>query len=282
VQQQWTNGSIKVAVATVAFGMGIDLPHVRYVVHWCMSKSVEAFYQESGRGGRDGLPAKSILYYSNSDASKFAFLIKKTSEKRAAKMIENASYNCDERCLHALEQMKHYCTALGCRRKFLLSHFGEKIDPRKVCKLTCDFCKNPKCVENAMEYASTAQIVKEVNRKIPLKSRKVNELEGQWGRPHGNVYDSDSNDKVEDDMFETLSDNNSLGITQPGNTTLTDCAHSSKCRSTDGFKYASEILSHYESLECKAGQKNGFVTFKSKKSRLKEKCHNMLNGIRKL
>ena len=75
-QRKWTEGTCKVAVATVAFGMGIDLPHVRYVIHWTMAKSLDGFYQESGRGGRDGKQAASICYYSKDDADKFAFLVK--------------------------------------------------------------------------------------------------------------------------------------------------------------------------------------------------------------
>ncbi len=136
IQENWTSGKIQVAVATVAFGMGIDLPHVRYVVHWSIAKTLEGFYQESGRGGRDGKPSVSIVYYSKGDESLFAFLIKKQEERMNK---DNAKKRRDNSNLIALKGMVEYCTKEECRRKLILQHFGEKINPKIVCKGTCDY-----------------------------------------------------------------------------------------------------------------------------------------------
>ena len=146
MQHDWTTGKTPIAFATVAFGMGIDLAHVRYVVHWSLPKTVESFYQESGRAGRDGLESYSLLYFSKSDVRKFQYLI----QQRKAKDDKNAS---SRRALDALERMDKYATTLGCRRSYLLQHFGEKSDPKTVCGQTCDWCSNPQSVQRSMEAA---------------------------------------------------------------------------------------------------------------------------------
>jgi len=268
-QQEWIDGSIKVIVATVSFGMGIDLPHVRYVVHWCMSKSVEGFYQESGRCGRDGLPAKSILYYSKDDVSKFVFLIRKASESKATDGTKaGLSPSGAERSLEALRKMKDYCIKLCCRRRFLLSHFGEKADPKKVCKMTCDYCKNPRRVENAMDSCNTAHIVREVKQRIAPTSRHIVTSEGQWDGHRGDICDSKENRNLDDRMSYSHNNSNRLGILHNSDSTTIQSDDKSF---QSGFKKAKEILLHYEALECSAGQDNGFVTFKSKKSRIRNK-----------
>jgi len=114
-------------VATIAFGMGIDLPHVRYVLHWSMSKTIEGFYQESGRAGRDSKQALSIVYYSKDDASKFLFLIQCNRQE-------------DDPITESFEKMVEYCTKSCCKRQLVLSHFGEKSIPQKICNKCCDYC----------------------------------------------------------------------------------------------------------------------------------------------
>lgn len=257
--------------------MGIDLPHVRYVVHWCMSKSVEGFYQESGRCGRDGLPAKSVLYYSKDDASKFAFLIRKASESKTADGARTGlSSGGDERSLEALRKMKDYCTKLCCRRKFLLTHFGEKTDPKELCKKTCDYCENPGRVENAMNSCNTARIVREAKKRIVPTSRHIVTSEGQWDRPHGDTYASEDDGRLDDGMSYSHNSDR-LGILYNSDPTTIQSDNESSPQS--GFKKAKEILLHYEALECSAGQENGFVTFKSKKSRMRDKRLNKDKSI---
>jgi Helicase conserved C-terminal domain/RecQ zinc-binding len=136
VLEEWSRDTIQVAVATVAFGMGIDLAHVRYVVHWTLPKTVEGFYQEAGRAGRDGLPSHSLLYYSPEDVRLFKFLLSKQTGAQSK--------------FQALDQMIKYCTTPQCRRNALIQHFGG--DPVQ-CNKTCDYCRNPTKVQRAMQQA---------------------------------------------------------------------------------------------------------------------------------
>ncbi|OAY69117.1 ATP-dependent DNA helicase Q-like 1 [Ananas comosus] len=134
VQKKWRNGEAHVVCATIAFGMGIDKADVRFVIHNTLSKSIESYYQESGRAGRDGRPASCVALYQKKDFS------------RVVCMLRNAGSFKSESFKMAMDQakkMREYCELkTECRRKTLLSHFGEQFD-RQRCRdgpSPCDNC----------------------------------------------------------------------------------------------------------------------------------------------
>lgn len=129
VQTLFRHDNIDIVVATVAFGMGIDKPNVRFVIHYDLPKNIEGYYQETGRAGRDGLPARALLLYNAGDSARLRAWIMEVPDEEQRR-IEN----------NKLNHMLAFAEASHCRRQILLRYFDEPCDTE--CKY-CDVCDNP-------------------------------------------------------------------------------------------------------------------------------------------
>jgi ATP-dependent DNA helicase RecQ len=142
VQDDFLRDDLRIIVATVAFGMGIDKSNIRFVVHYDIPKNIESYYQETGRAGRDGLAAEALLLFGYGDIAMARGLIEK-SPNPERKRIE----------LHKLNAMVGFAEASGCRRRILLGYFNERLE--SDCG-NCDICLNPPALIDVTENARKA------------------------------------------------------------------------------------------------------------------------------
>ncbi|KAL7247130.1 hypothetical protein ACSBR2_002113 [Camellia fascicularis] len=144
-----------VMVATIAFGMGIDKPNIRYVIHYGCPKSLESYYQESGRCGRDGIASMCWLYYTRGDFGKADFYCGEARSENQRRAI-----------MESFMAAQHYCMLTTCRRKFLLDYFGEKCTPDK-----CGNCDN----------CTTSRKESDMSREAFLLMACMRACGGNWG-----------------------------------------------------------------------------------------------------
>ncbi|MFL5730602.1 MAG: DNA helicase RecQ [Cytophagaceae bacterium] len=155
-QDAFLNEDADVIVATIAFGMGIDKPDVRFVIHHDIPKSLEGYYQETGRGGRDGLEGNCLMFYSYNDILK----LEKFNKDKSVTERDNAR--------HLLQEMSAYAESSVCRRKQLLHYFGEHVEK------DCGFCDN--CIKPKETF--------EAEKEVQLALKTVVQTEERFGINH--------------------------------------------------------------------------------------------------
>ncbi|WP_321430187.1 DNA helicase RecQ [uncultured Methanolobus sp.] len=155
-QEMFIKDRADIVVATIAFGMGIDKPNVRFVIHYDLPKNLEGYYQETGRGGRDGLECECVLFFSRGDKYKIEYFIKQKGKKEERDIA-----------IKQLNEMVDYCESNICRRKVLLRYFGEEI-PEDNCG-KCDVCLQPRIeVDGTAEARLIIKCIQDLNQRFGM------------------------------------------------------------------------------------------------------------------
>lgn len=170
-QTRWSRGDLKLICATLAFGMGVNKPDVRYVIHYSVPKSLANYYQEAGRCGRDGLGGLCVLYFSFKDRATHEAMIR--DSKGTSHQKKTAASLSSE--LHALKHMALYAVEKAtCRRKLVLDYFGETdFDPSTGCRGLCDNCSDTRAYENR-DYGDDAAALVKLHRQLTSSGRNSN------------------------------------------------------------------------------------------------------------